>query len=173
MFAQQDWDLRTSWHPIPLPSVFLPPWMPEPFHWSRLGQRWPSLHQSQRCGTPWLTLSSVRPSATQPVPSQPNQSQTKSLNTGFLSPHFFFFCTIKPAYYLNKLESSSSNDALCWSCLSWPSGFGDFLMLLLFPLKKGMVIHLKKTESFLPKNALSQVWLKLVHWFRWRILIFH
>ena len=35
------------------------------------------------------------------------------------------------------------------------------------PLEKGMVLHLNKLESPSPKDASSQVWLKLAKWF-WR-----
>ena len=33
------------------------------------------------------------------------------------------------------------------------------------PLNKGMVLHLNKIESPLPKEHLYQVWLKLAQWF--------
>ena len=40
-------------------------------------------------------------------------------------------------------------------------------VILLFrnylPLEKGVALHLDKTESPLPKDALCQVWLKLAH----------
>ena len=39
------------------------------------------------------------------------------------------------------------------------------------PLEKGEALHLNKLESHSPKDALCQVWLKLVQWFwRWKFL---
>ena len=56
-----------------------------------------------------------------------------------------------------------------------PVVFGEEIFLnfvnvfLLFPnylpLKKGVTLHLNKLESHSPKDAMCQVWLKLVKWF--------
>ena len=43
----------------------------------------------------------------------------------------------------------------------------NFTFSLLSPLEKGVALHLNKLESPPPKDALCQVWLKLVQWF-WR-----
>ena len=55
---------------------------------------------------------------------------------------------------------------------NWPSGSGEdvnifSLFLYYLPLKNGGALHLNKLESFSPKNALCQVWLKLTQSF-WR-----
>ena len=42
------------------------------------------------------------------------------------------------------------------------------LFLNYLPLEKGGALHLNKTESPSPKDALCQVWLKMAQWF-WRI----
>ena len=79
--------------------------------------------------------------------------------------------------HLYKLESPSSKDAL-WQVLfklvQWflRRKFLNFVnVFLLFrnylPLEKGMTLHFNKLESPSPKDALCQVWLKLVQWF-WR-----
>ena len=48
-----------------------------------------------------------------------------------------------------------------------------FPISLLSPLGKTVALHLNKLESTLPKNALCQVWLKLVHWRRrWKYKMF-
>ena len=47
-----------------------------------------------------------------------------------------------------------------------------FLLLLNYlPLEKGGALHLIKLKSPLPKDALSQVWLKLAQWFWRRIFL--
>ena len=76
-----------------------------------------------------------------------------------------------------KLESPSPKDALCqvWLKMAqwfWRRRFLNFINVFsLFrnylPLEKGGVLHLNKRESPSPKDALSQVWLKLAQWF-WR-----
>ena len=79
--------------------------------------------------------------------------------------------------HLKKLEYPSPKDALCQvliklaQCL-WRRGFFNFLNVFsLFqnylPFEKGRALHLNKLESTLLKDALYQVWLKLVWWF-WR-----
>ena len=95
--------------------------------------------------------------------------------------YFPYFVIISPwkksvALHIKKLESS-------WRMLcskfgwNWPrgSGEGDFYnfvnVFYLFgnypPLEKDGALHLNKYESPSPKDALCQVWLKLVWWF-WR-----
>ena len=75
------------------------------------------------------------------------------------------------ALHLNKLESPSPKDALCkvWSKLTlwfWRRRFFNFVNVFsLFrnylPLEDGRALHLNKTESPLPKDALFQIKLKL------------
>ena len=82
------------------------------------------------------------------------------------------------ALHFNKLESPLPKDALCqvWLKLAqwfWRRRFFYFVnVFLLFrnylPFDKGGALHLNKLESPSLKDALCQVWLKLVHWF-WRI----
>ena len=72
---------------------------------------------------------------------------------------------------------TKSMDALCqvWLKLAqwfWRREFFNFfnvfsLFLNYLPLEKGGALHLKKLETPSPKDALSQVWLKLSQWF-WR-----
>ena len=81
--------------------------------------------------------------------------------------------------HLNKLESPLPKDELCqvWLKLAqwfWKSNFFNIFNRIshaqfcyYFPLEKDVTLHLNKLESPLPKNALCQVWLKLVQWF-WR-----
>ena len=81
------------------------------------------------------------------------------------------------ALHLNKLESPSPKDALCqvWLKLAqwfWRRRFLNFVNVFsLFrnylPLEKDRSLYLNKLEFPSPKDALSQVWLKLVQWF-WR-----
>ena len=81
------------------------------------------------------------------------------------------------ALHLNKLESPSPEDALCqvWLILArwyWRRRFLKVVNLFLLfpnylPFGKGVAIHLNNLESPSPKDALSQVWLKLAQWF-WR-----
>ena len=78
---------------------------------------------------------------------------------------------------MNKIESHSPKDALCQIWLKLAQWFGrrrffNFVNVFsLFrnylPLEKGEALHLNKTESPSPKDALCQVWLKLAQWF-WR-----
>ena len=86
------------------------------------------------------------------------------------------------ALHLNKLESSSTKDAL-WQVLlkltQWfwrRRFFKKFVNVFsLFhnylPLEKGKALHLNKLESPSTKNALCQAWLKLAQWF-WRRRLF-
>ena len=79
------------------------------------------------------------------------------------------------ALHSNKLESSSPKDALRQIRLKLVQWFlsGRFLnvvnVFLVFhnylPLEKDRALHLNKRESPSPKDALSQVSLKLVQWF--------
>ena len=78
--------------------------------------------------------------------------------------------------YLNKNESHSPKDALCqvWLKLAqwfWRRFFHFVNVFSVFrnylPLEKGRALHLNKTQSPSPKDALCQVWLKLALWF-WR-----
>ena len=106
------------------------------------------------------------------------------LKRGFLNilNIILLFCYYLPlekgmVLHLNKHKSPSSKDALgqVWMKLAqwfWRRRFLNILNRnLLFyyyvPLKKGVALHLTKLESPLPKDALSQVWLKLAQWF-WR-----
>ena len=78
---------------------------------------------------------------------------------------------------MKKLESPSPKDALCQDWLKfaqwfWKREFFNFvnvfsLLCNYLPLENGRTFHLKKLESPSPKDALWQVWLKLVQWF-WR-----
>ena len=78
---------------------------------------------------------------------------------------------------MKKLEPPSPKDALCqdWLKLAqwfWRREFFNFVnVFLLFrnnlPFEKSGALHLNKVESPSPKDALWQVWLKLVLWF-WR-----
>ena len=78
---------------------------------------------------------------------------------------------------MNKIDSHSAKDALCqvWLKLAqwfWSRRFFNFVNVFsLFrnylPLEKGRALHLNKLESPSPKDALCQVWLKVVQWF-WR-----
>ena len=75
----------------------------------------------------------------------------------------------------NKLQSPSPEDALCqvWLKLAlsfWRRRFFNFVNVFsLFRnylrLEKGRALHLNKLESPSHKDALYQVWLKLVQWF--------
>ena len=68
---------------------------------------------------------------------------------------------------------------------NWPSGSGEegFLIstmyfryfVIILPLEKGGALHLNKLESSQPKDALCQVWMKLIQWFwrRWFLSIFN
>ena len=86
------------------------------------------------------------------------------------------------ALHFNKLISPSHKDALCqvWLKLAqwfWRRRFLNFVNVFsLFrnylPLKKGGALHLNKLESPSPKDASSQVWLKLAQWF-WRRRFFN
>ena len=86
------------------------------------------------------------------------------------------------ALHLNKLESSSPQDALChvWLKLAlwfWRRRSLNFVnVFTLFPnylpLKKDGAIHLNNLESPSRKDALCQVWLKLAQWF-WRRRFFN
>ena len=86
------------------------------------------------------------------------------------------------ALHLKQLESPSPKDALCkvWLKLAqwfWRRRFFNFVnAFLLFrnylSLEKGRALHLQKLESPSPKDALCQVWLKLVQWF-WRRRFFN
>ena len=82
--------------------------------------------------------------------------------------------------YLDNLISPSPKDALCqdWLKLAqwfWRRRFFNFVNFFFvisyicnyLPLEKSGALHLNKLESPLPKDALCQVWLKLVKWF-WR-----
>ena len=79
--------------------------------------------------------------------------------------------------HLKKLESLSYKDACArlveiGSVVQEKRIFFNFVNVFsLFrnylPLEKGGNLHLKKLESPSPKDALCQVWLKLVQWF-WR-----
>ena len=81
------------------------------------------------------------------------------------------------ALHLNKLESPSSKNDLCWDWLKlahwfWRRRFLNFVNVFsLFrnylTLEKGEALHLNKLESPSPKDVLCQVWLKLTQWF-WR-----
>ena len=83
---------------------------------------------------------------------------------------------------LNKIEIQSFKDAVCqvWLKLThwfWRRRFLNFVNLLsLFhnnlQLKKGVALHLNKLEFPASKDALCQVWLKLVLWFKSRFLRF-
>ena len=98
---------------------------------------------------------------------------------------FSLFCNYLPlekakALHLNKLESPSPKDAFCrvWLKLVlwfWRRRFLNFVNLFLLflnylRLEKAEVLHLNKLEFPLHKDALRQVWLKLVQWFwrRWK-----
>ena len=86
------------------------------------------------------------------------------------------------ALYLNKLESPSPKDALCQVWLKvaqwfWRRKFLNFvnafsLFRNYLHLEKGGALHLNKLVSPLPKDALCQVWLKLIQWF-WRRRFFN
>ena len=86
------------------------------------------------------------------------------------------------ALHWNKLEFTSSKDALCevWLKLAhwfWRRRFLMFVnVLLLFHnyllFEKGVALYLNKLKSPSPKNALCQVWLKLAQWFCRRFLKF-
>ena len=76
--------------------------------------------------------------------------------------------------HLKKLESPSSKNDLCWDWLKlthwFCRRFFNFVNVFsLFhyylPFEKGWALHLNKLESPLHKEALCQVWLKLVQWF--------
>ena len=92
------------------------------------------------------------------------------------------FCCYLPlekdvAFYLNKLEYHSSNDALFQVWLKLAQWFWikicrnfviDFpLFHYHYPIEKGGALHLNKLEFLSLNNALCQVWLKLAEWF-WR-----
>ena len=80
------------------------------------------------------------------------------------------------ALHLNKLESPSTNDALCqvWLKLDqwfWRRRCFNFVnVFVLFrnylPLKKGGALHLNKLVSPSPNDGLCQVWLKLAQIWR-------
>ena len=82
------------------------------------------------------------------------------------------------ALYLNKLESPSPENALCYVWLKLAQYFWRFfsVFFLLFRiyllLEKGVVLHFNKLESLSSKNALCQVKLKLAQWFWRRFLNF-
>ena len=83
--------------------------------------------------------------------------------------HWFFIWT-----NLNPLHLRMLCAKFGWN---WPSGSGEeeiFNLVNVFslfrnylPLEKVGAFHLNKLESPSPKDALSQVWLKLTQWF-WR-----
>ena len=74
--------------------------------------------------------------------------------------------------HLTKLESPSPKDALCkvglklaqWFWRRRYSNFVDVFSLFhnYLPLEKGGALHLNKLETPSPKDALCQVWLKLI-----------
>ena len=94
---------------------------------------------------------------------------------------FHYFIIISPlekggALHLNKLESPSSKDELCqlWLKLAqwfWRKFITFINVFSLFRnylgLEKSVALYLNKLESPLPKDALCQVWMKLVQLF-WR-----
>ena len=91
----------------------------------------------------------------------------------------------KPFLFLWELNGSSfqqnwiplPKDALCQVCFKiaqwfWRRGFFNFVNVFsvfrnYLPSKKEGALHMIKVESPSPKDALSQVWLKLAQWF-WR-----
>ena len=86
-----------------------------------------------------------------------------------ISNHFLKKLGLDPSF--NKFKFPYSKDALCQVWLKLAQWFlRRFLKLVnvlsLFPyylpLEKGGVLNLNKFEFPLPKNALCQVWLKLV-----------
>ena len=95
--------------------------------------------------------------------------------------HFKYFVIISslrrawPLIENKNLEPSSPKNALCQVWLKMAQWFWRrrflkvFNLFLLFPhylpFGKDVAFHLNKLESPLPKNALCQVWLKLVKWF--------
>mgnify|MGYP003684193043 CR=1 FL=1 len=64
---------------------------------------------------------------------------------------------------LNPLQPRCSGDI--WRFFNFVNVFSLFRNYL--PLEEGRALHLNKTESPSPKDALCQVWLKLTMWF-WR-----
>ena len=100
----------------------------------------------------------------------------------FSSIYFLLFHNYLPlekdgALHLNKLESPSPKNALCWVWIKlalcfWRRRFLKVGNLILsfpnyLPFGKGVALHLNKLESPSPKDALCQDWLKLAQWF-WR-----
>ena len=79
------------------------------------------------------------------------------------------------ALHLNKLESPSPKNTLCWDWLKlahwfWSRRFFKFVNVFsLFrnylPLEINMALHLRMLKYHSPKDALCQVWLKLAQWF--------
>ena len=79
------------------------------------------------------------------------------------------------ALHLNELESPLPKNALCQVWLKlvqrfWRRRFSKFVNVFsLFrnylPLENGVVLHLNKLVSPVPKDALCQAWLKLAQWF--------
>ena len=94
---------------------------------------------------------------------------------------FLLFCSYLPlekggAIHLNKLKSPSPKNALWQVWLELAQWFWRRFLYLVniisflcfyLPLVKDGSLHLNKLESPLPKDALYQVWLKLVQCF-WR-----
>ena len=69
---------------------------------------------------------------------------------------------------VKEFEFPSFKDDLCKVWLSLDKRFFKFLSMYFvqfgsyLPLKKGGTLHLNKLDSLLPKDALCQVWLKMV-----------
>ena len=96
------------------------------------------------------------------------------------SMHFPYFVIISPWKRvgpfiwtnLNPLDPKMLLAKFGWNWLSgsWEEDFlisSKYFPCNYLPLKKGGDLHLYKLESPSPKDALWQVWLKLVDWF-WR-----
>ena len=81
-----------------------------------------------------------------------------------------FFCLkTQWSFFVKPL---SLKDALWQVAWNWPSGSGEENFIYMYfairnylPFKKGVALNLNKFGSTLPKDALFQVWLKLVLWF--------
>jgi hypothetical protein len=79
-----------------------------------------------------------------------------------------WFVQILNSYYLRVICTKFDGN--------WPAGFRKekifkifkwiFTLLLLSPLKEGVVLHLYNSKSPLPKDDLCQLWLKLTQRFR-------
>ena len=94
-----------------------------------------------------------------------------------LSINFHYYLPLKKgmALHFKKRDFPLPKDALCqvWLKLSLWLFIRRFLKLVIvlslfpyyLPLEKGGALNLNKLEFPFPKNALCQVWLKLVLWF--------